>query len=155
MKIVKESTTVTMGTGMGITPKVGLDEKSDGCVGLGAMLCKITGAATAIGQFGASGSIGGDVKDHEEEKSNLFSTTWSYTTSTSPDKAGPMSDIFVIPNLFVAATTYTIVAWVFPESEDDKEGKCRPYQDGNEEFPTYTDFDIDVSFTFVLVFKIT
>ena len=144
-----------MGTGIDTKPKIGLDAKTKNCVGLAAIFCSKGTDTKAQGTIAASGSLGGDVKDYEEEKSNSLSTTWSYTTSTSPDQAGPMSDIFVIPNLFVAATTYTIVAWVFPESEDDKEGKCRPYQDGNEEFPTYTDFDIDVSFTFVLVFKIT
>lgn len=144
MKIVKESTAVSMGTGLETDPEVGLEDKNDMCTGLGAAVCKILFATKATVAFAFEGSIGGDVKDYEEEKTNTFSTTWSYTTSTNPDIAGPLSDVFVVPNVFVAVQTYTIVAWDPPLDGESPDDKCKPYQEGDE-FPTYTDFTIDVS----------
>lgn len=43
--------------------------------------------------------------------SNAFSTTWSYSTSDEPERAGAMSDVFVVPNLNVAYETWVTVDW--------------------------------------------
>lgn len=43
--------------------------------------------------------------------SNEFTTTWSYSTSDSPERAGFMSDVFVVPNLNMAYEIVYQVHW--------------------------------------------
>jgi hypothetical protein len=62
--------------------------------------------------------IGGLVHQSEEEKSNEFSTVWSYKTSEDPWLAGPMSDVFVVPNLNVMYLQVYEINW------DDSENEC-------------------------------
>ena len=46
-------------------------------------------------------SLRTDWENKENEDAYVFSTTWSYQTSDKPQRAGPQSDIFVVPNLNV------------------------------------------------------
>lgn len=72
--------------------------------------------------------------NEDKTHSNQFSTTWSYTTSAEPARAGAESDVFVVPNLSVMYTEVDLVYW-------DKD-KCKPELDDNENFPTSFVFDI-------------
>ncbi|GFH44486.1 hypothetical protein CTEN210_00960 [Chaetoceros tenuissimus] len=147
MKLVKGSTTVSKKTGLEYENLMATKQVSSSCAGIGASLCKDILDLNMRAGLHYEGSLGGNVKDYEEEKSNSYSTTWSYTTSTSPDIAGRMSDIFVVPNIFVEVTTYTIVAWLLPEE------KCKPYEVEEGKLPTYTDFDINSEETALAFFS--
>ena len=64
----------------------------------------------------------------EKTESNKLSTTWSYTTSNEPARAGAQSDIFVVPNLSIMYTEVDIVSW--------DRGNCKPSLDNDDKFPT-------------------
>lgn len=71
----------------------------------------------------------------EKTESNKLSTTWSYTTSNEPARAGAQSDIFVVPNLSIMYTEVDIVSW--------DRGNCKPSLDNDDKFPTSFVFDIN------------
>jgi len=54
---------------------------------------------------------GGVVHQDNEKQSNKFSTMWTYKTSEDPWLAGPMSDVFVVPNLNVKYEPVYEVSW--------------------------------------------
>lgn len=80
---------------------VGFKGDIDFCAGLGAMACK------AVFETEVKGNIGGEVTgktkvtQNEDSYTSEFTTTWSYSTSDNPMKAGRSSDVIVIPNLNV------------------------------------------------------
>ena len=61
--------------------------------------------------------MGADFLNTKQVKSNSFSTKWSYKTSTNAFRAGPNSDIFVVPNLNVMFEEVFIVEWDFDRCE--------------------------------------
>lgn len=78
----------------------------------------------------------------EEEASHTFSTTWSYETSDEPARAGPESDVFVVPNLSIKYIEVYNVKW-----DDTKcEFGLTDYTDSNGEvkvgFPVSVVFDV-------------
>ena len=48
---------------------------------------------------------------NEKTKSNQFSTTWSYETSSDHWTAGRMSDVSVVPNLNVMYREVSVIEW--------------------------------------------
>jgi len=71
----------------------------------------------------------------EKTKSNQFSTSWSYQTSTDPWTAGAMSDVFVVPNLNVMYREVYFVEW-------DKT-TCAVTTEGDGTPPITTTFNIE------------
>lgn len=66
---------------------------------------------TDVGIFSANKSTGKETQNNEMEDSNSFSITWSFQTSEDPWTAGYTSDVFVVPNLFVAVEEVYEVYW--------------------------------------------
>lgn len=64
-----------------------------------------------IGIFKATTQNGFELHHDSYSYSNTFSTTWSYETSQDPWTAGHTSDVFVVPNLFVAVEKVISVQW--------------------------------------------
>merc|ERR1712038_1044227 len=64
-----------------------------------------------IGLFNFEQNTGGIAQKSDETRSNQFSTTWSYQTSTDSWTAGAMSDVFVVPNLNVMYKEVFVVEW--------------------------------------------
>ena len=71
----------------------------------------------------------------EKTKSNQFSTTWSYETSSDPWTAGPMSDVFVVPNLNVMYREVYVVEW--------DNTTCAVTTEGDGGLPITTTFNIE------------
>ena len=78
----------------------------------------------------------------EEEASHTFSTTWSYETSDEPARAGPESDVFVVPNLSIKYIEVYNVKW----DDTNCEFGLMNYTDSNGElkvgFPVSVVFDV-------------
>ena len=93
---------------------------------------------------GAAGAaLQADFINQEDSLTNSFSMTWSYQTSDEPMRAGPESDVFVVPNLNVMYEEVFIVAW---DDEDCKPAlvERKEYYDGSNitEFETTVLFNV-------------
>ena len=82
--------------------------------------------------------LNSDFWNKEEETSNTFSTTWSYETSGEAARAGPESDVFVVPNLNVMFEEVYVVEWDFDS--------CKPELDETgKDFETSVVFNVKAS----------
>lgn len=88
---------------------------------------------TPLGNFQTQ--LGGLEQMTNEERSNEYSTTWSYQTSSDPWTAGSMSDTFVVPNLNVMYEEVYVVEWNNSTCGVTEEGQDRT-------LPQKTTFDI-------------
>jgi len=89
--------------------------------------------------YTANHDTGLDLQHQSDENSNTFSTTWSFQTSEDPWTAGASSDVFVVPNLFVAVEEVYEVFW--DEAECEAAGVTDG--DGTFSFPSQLVFDIN------------
>ena len=105
---------------------------------MGAIVLLCKGAVDVEAKLfaGEEIALGGEVHHSDAELSNVFSTTWSFTTSDSSVRPGKMSDVFVVPNLNVL---YDEVYKVFWNDET-----CAPSLEDNL-WPTEFVFNMEVS----------
>lgn len=85
-------------------------------------------------------SLDTDLFNRDKKFSNSYSTTWSYTTNSEAARAGPESDVFVVPNLNVEYIEIYAVNW--------NSTKCKPelvLSSLSNEYEFPTTFDIDLS----------
>mmetsp|Transcript_21609 Transcript_21609/g.27877 ORF Transcript_21609/g.27877 Transcript_21609/m.27877 type:complete len:1916 (+) Transcript_21609:457-6204(+) len=84
--------------------------------------------------FNSEKNTGGIVQKSDKTRSNQFSTTWSYQTSTDSSTAGAMSDVFVVPNLNVMYKEVYVVEW--------NNATCTVNTEEDETVPTTITFNI-------------
>lgn len=134
------------GLGLGLSAQGGIN--SQACIGAGggimgviALSCIEAGEGKASGSVNIGTSLDTDLFNADKETTNSFSTTWSYTTSSSPARAGAESDVFVVPNLNVL---YTEVYQVYWNSTDCKPSLVPKIDTApiEYEFPTVFEFDV-------------
>lgn len=127
---------------LGLSAKAGVD--SDACAGGGlgviALICNEAGEAEADVNIDLGASLDTDLFNADEEATNSFSTTWSYTTSSEAARAGEESDVFVVPNLSVFYSEVFQVFWNIDTCKPSlvlRHGTIDEY-----EFPTVFEFDV-------------
>ena len=139
LKLETSSTSSKMSNTFGLGIKQVVDVPVEMCTGggLGAIVitCQTLFEIEQTNDLiDLSSSLGGVIAQKEKEKSNSFSTTWSYATSSNPASAGAMSDVFVVPNLNVMYQEVTVVEW-------NKE-ECSTETEVDGSLPVTTTFDI-------------
>lgn len=87
-------------------------------------------------------AINSDFMNEEYESSHTFSTTWSYETSDEPARAGPDSDVFVVPNLSIKYEEVYNVRWDDTECAFGVEKYLDPNGDEKVGFPISVVFDV-------------
>ena len=96
-----------------------IDIKADFCsgggfgiAGFGFEVCKEPfNSETEVGIFSGGLESNFGTQQTSSSDSNSFSTTWSFETSGDPWTAGYTSDVFVVPNLYVAVEKVISVQW--------------------------------------------
>lgn len=148
MKSVSDHHQVSSSGGLGLSLSAQGGVNAQACVGAGGgilgaivLTCNEAGEVEASGSVDLGTSLDTDLFNADEDTSNSFSTTWSYTTSSDPARAGAESDVFVVPNLNVF---YVEVYQVYWNNTD-----CKPIlvpklntAPIEYEFPTVFEFDV-------------
>lgn len=102
IRVTSEDYEVVKYVGGDAAPLVGYEAEGDAILGtpFGGANIKITKADGQL--FIGGGGEKHTVKQHKEDvKTVAYTTTWSYTTSDDPELAGRLSDVLVIPTLYV------------------------------------------------------
>ena len=97
--------------GLMIASEISVETCAGGGVGVVTLACKEAFKVNAEALPVISTALGEDIIDDTDEQTSAFSTTWSFTTSDDSEKAGPASDVFVVPNLHVVYEISYIVSW--------------------------------------------
>ncbi len=145
MQLETSSTSRTVYHKFGLDVKAVVDLTGEMCTGGGvgaiALACNKlveTEQKIQVAAFDRTSKIEDSLSD--KTRSNEFSTTWSYETSSDPWTAGPMSDVFVVPNLNVMYKEVYIVEWdnatCSVKTEDDT-------KDPPDNLPFTTTFNIE------------
>ena len=87
-----------------------LNACTGGGVGAIILACKTTGDNKNNGGYEISPSVSFKWTG-TRARTDKITVTWSYDTSKDPMLAGPMSDVFVVPNINVLYDKVTDVAW--------------------------------------------
>jgi hypothetical protein len=94
--------------------KNNVEYKNDACTGggVGALLLICKSTYEAVINPGFEWNIQGSRNwGKSYSKSNQITVTWSYETSQDPMLAGPLSDVFVVPNFNVLYNKVTKITW--------------------------------------------
>ncbi|GFH57722.1 hypothetical protein CTEN210_14198 [Chaetoceros tenuissimus] len=139
-KVVTSALAVNGDADLSLTISAGASFDGDLCIGGGigaiVLFCQGVSDVEFEGEIPLEAEINTDFLNNENEASNSYSTTWSYTTSDEPARAGAESDVFVMPNFSVMYEEVFIVAW-------DKD-KCQPKLDPETDlFANTLIFDVD------------
>eukprot|EP00559_Dactyliosolen_fragilissimus_P002088 CAMPEP_0184871508 /NCGR_PEP_ID=MMETSP0580-20130426/40756_1 /TAXON_ID=1118495 /ORGANISM="Dactyliosolen fragilissimus" /LENGTH=2372 /DNA_ID=CAMNT_0027374173 /DNA_START=995 /DNA_END=8116 /DNA_ORIENTATION=+ len=140
LKLETSSTSTSVHNKFGFGIKNVFDVTNELCAGggLGAIVInclETVGKEGEIQLFKNENNLGFITQMSDETRSNQFSTTWSYQTSSDPWTAGPMSDVFVVPNLNVMYQEVIVVEW--------DNATCSVATDGNGTLPITTTFNIE------------
>lgn len=124
-----------------MSPFVGADFKGEFCTGGGfgaiAIYCQKVTKVSAKPSVPIEAEMKTDFKNDKQEAAHTYSVTWSYQTNGGPTRAGPESDIFVVPNLNVAYEEVFILEWDFDSCRPKLEERYDSNEDKNiTEVPT-------------------
>jgi len=89
---------------MGLAAYLHIGWQGTSCVGLGFMKCIDEESENRFTIAKYNIEVGGRTYYYHSEFTTSVTVTWSYQTSEDPNTAGPMSDVFVVPNLNLVYT---------------------------------------------------
>ncbi|GFH57847.1 hypothetical protein CTEN210_14323 [Chaetoceros tenuissimus] len=145
-KVVSSTVRVHGTSELKTTLSVGADADAKICTGggVGAIVLGCGGITKTISKASVpfGGAIDTDFKNEERESSHTFSTTWSYETSDEPARAGPDSDVFVVPNLSIKYEEVYNVRWDDIKCDFGLQNFTDPNGDVKVGFPISVVFDV-------------